>query len=555
MRNNQSQSRTGAGASGRRTPSRAGAGRSAGAERSGRRDSKPFDGERREARPVGRPRKDSKPFAGEQKDEKQFRRPRREIKPFGGENIEGERTFRGPRREGVNEGSYSRTPREGGNERKFSRTPREGGEERSFSRPRREGGEERSFSRTPREGGNDRKFSRTPREGGEERSFSRPRREGGEERSFSRPRREGGNERSFSRPPREGGSERSFSRPRREGGEERSFSRPRREGGNDRSFSRTPREGGEERSFSRPRREGGEERSFSRPRREGGNERSFSRTPREGGSERSFSRPRRDSFGSDGPKRIVKSRSTKPKAKSDDGMVRLNKFISNSGVCSRREADEYIVAGLVSVNGEVITELGTKIKQDSDVRFNGERLKGEEKVYILMNKPKDFVTTVSDPNADKTVMDLIAGKCSQRVYPVGRLDKQTTGVLLLTNDGEMADNLTHPSNMHKKIYHIVLDKNLSGSDFNAILEGITLDDGPVHADSLAYVDGEKSEVGLEIHSGRNRVVRRIFEHLGYKVKRLDRVFFAGLTKKNLRRGQWRFLTELEISMLKMGAYE
>ncbi|MCE5320730.1 MAG: pseudouridine synthase [Bacteroidales bacterium] len=568
MRNNQSQSRTGAGASGRRTPSRAGAGRSAGAERSGRRDSKPFDGERREARPVGRPRKDSKPFAGEHKDEKQFRRPRREIKPFGGENIEGERTFRGPRREGVNEGSYSRTPREGGNERKFSRTPREGGEERSFSRPRREGGEERSFSRPRREGGNERSFSRAPREGGEERSFSRPRREGGEERSFSRPRREGGNERSFSRTPREGGEERSFSRPRREGGEERSFSRPRREGGNERSFSRTPREGGndrkfsrtpreggEERSFSRPRREGGNERSFSRTPREGGSERSFSRTPREGGSERSFSRPRRDSFGSDGPKRIVKSRSTKPKAKSDDGMVRLNKFISNSGVCSRREADEYIVAGLVSVNGEVITELGTKIKQDSDVRFNGERLKGEEKVYILMNKPKDFVTTVSDPNADKTVMDLIAGKCSQRVYPVGRLDKQTTGVLLLTNDGEMADNLTHPSNMHKKIYHIVLDKNLSGSDFNAILEGITLDDGPVHADSLAYVDGEKSEVGLEIHSGRNRVVRRIFEHLGYKVKRLDRVFFAGLTKKNLRRGQWRFLTELEISMLKMGAYE
>ena len=542
MRNNQSQSRTGAGASGRRTPSRAGAGRSAGAERSGRRDSKPFDGERREARPVGRPRKDSKPFAGEHKDEKQFRRPRREIKPFGGENIEGERTFRGPRREGVNEGSYSRTPREGGNERKFSRTPREGGEERSFSRPRREGGEERSFSRPRREGGNERSFSRAPREGGNERSFSRTPREGGEERSFSRPRREGGNERSFSRPPREGGNDRKFSRTPREGGEERSFSRPRREGG-------------EERSFSRPRREGGNERSFSRAPREGGSERSFSRAPREGGNERSFSRPRRDSFGSDGPKRIVKSRSTKPKAKSDDGMVRLNKFISNSGVCSRREADEYIVAGLVSVNGEVITELGTKIKQDSDVRFNGERLKGEEKVYILMNKPKDFVTTVSDPNADKTVMDLIAGKCSQRVYPVGRLDKQTTGVLLLTNDGEMADNLTHPSNMHKKIYHIVLDKNLSGSDFNAILEGITLDDGPVHADSLAYVDGEKSEVGLEIHSGRNRVVRRIFEHLGYKVKRLDRVFFAGLTKKNLRRGQWRFLTELEISMLKMGAYE
>ena len=172
-----------------------------------------------------------------------------------------------------------------------------------------------------------------------------------------------------------------------------------------------------------------------------------------------------------------------------------------------------------------------------------------------MNKPKDFVTTISDPNAEKTVMELVAGKCPQRVYPVGRLDKQTTGVLLLTNDGEMADKLTHPSYNRKKIYHVVLDKNLSKPHFDQILEGLELEDGEIHADSLSYVDEDNSQVGLEIHSGRNRVVRRIFEHLGYKVKRLDRVYFAGLTKKNLRRGQWRFLTENEVSMLKMGSYE
>ncbi|MPL87661.1 Ribosomal large subunit pseudouridine synthase B [bioreactor metagenome] len=236
-------------------------------------------------------------------------------------------------------------------------------------------------------------------------------------------------------------------------------------------------------------------------------------------------------------------------------MVRLNKFIANSGICSRREADEYITAGLVTVNGVIINQLGVRVNPADDIRFNGERLKGEEKVYIVMNKPKDFVTTLSDPNAEKTVMELVAGKCPQRVYPVGRLDKQTTGVLLLTNDGEMADKLTHPSYNRKKIYHVVLDKNLSKPHFDQILEGLELEDGEIHADSLSYVDEDNSQVGLEIHSGRNRVVRRIFEHLGYKVKRLDRVYFAGLTKKNLRRGQWRFLTENEVSMLKMGSYE
>ena len=277
---------------------------------------------------------------------------------------------------------------------------------------------------------------------------------------------------------------------------------------------------------------------------------SFDRERRPYGDRPSFNRER-PSF--DGPRRVVKKTPSAPKR--DDGLVRLNKFIANSGICSRREADEYITAGLVSVNGTIISELGVRVSPNDDIRFNGERLKGEEKVYIVMNKPKDFVTTLSDPNAEQTVMDLIAGKCTQRVYPVGRLDKQTTGVLLLTNDGELADKLTHPSNNRKKIYHIVLDKNLSKPDFDAILKGIELEDGLIFADSLSYVDEDNAQVGLEIHSGRNRIVRRIFEHLGYKVKRLDRVYFAGLTKKNLRRGQWRFLTDQEATMLKMGSYE
>lgn len=201
-----------------------------------------------------------------------------------------------------------------------------------------------------------------------------------------------------------------------------------------------------------------------------------------------------------------------------------------------KEADEYITAGLVTVNGEVISQLGTKVSLKDDIRFNGERLKGEEKVYLLMNKPKDFVTTTSDPHADKTVMDLIDGKCSQRVFPVGRLDKATTGVLLLTNDGELAEKLTHPSYNKKKIYHVFLDKNLKSTDFKSLLEGITLEDGDIHADSISYIDEDMSQVGLEIHSGRNRVVRRMFEHFGYKVKKLDRVYFAGLTKKISREG-------------------
>ena len=243
-----------------------------------------------------------------------------------------------------------------------------------------------------------------------------------------------------------------------------------------------------------------------------------------------------------------------PKSKADEG-VRLNKYIANSGICSRREADDFITAGLVSVNGVTITELGTRVYPNDVVKFNNERIKGEQKVYIVMNKPKDFVTTMSDPHAEKTVMQLVEGNCPERVYPVGRLDKATTGVLLLTNDGDLADKLTHPSFEKKKIYHVHLDKNFKRTDMDALLEGIKLEDGFIQADALSYIDEDKAQVGVEIHSGRNRIVRRMFEHFGYKVKKLDRVYFAGLTKKNLRRGQWRFLTDLEVSMLKMGSFE
>jgi 23S rRNA pseudouridine2605 synthase len=236
--------------------------------------------------------------------------------------------------------------------------------------------------------------------------------------------------------------------------------------------------------------------------------------------------------------------------------IRLNKYIAHAGICSRREADKLIEAGLVSVNGKIVSEVGTKVNPEDDVRYNGERLGNERKVYLLLNKPKDYVTTVDDPHAKKTVMDLVRRACKERIYPVGRLDKNTTGVLLFTNDGELTRKLTHPSFNKKKIYHVFLNKSLQHEDLRKIAEGIELDDGFIQVDAIAYSSKEtKKEVGLEIHSGRNRIVRRIFEHLEYKVTKLDRVYFAGLTKKNLPRGRWRFLTENEIKMLKMNAFE
>ena len=236
--------------------------------------------------------------------------------------------------------------------------------------------------------------------------------------------------------------------------------------------------------------------------------------------------------------------------------IRLNKFLANAGICSRREADEFITAGVVSVNGEVVTELGTKIKRTDEVKFHDEPVSIERKTYILLNKPKDCVTTSDDPQERKTVMDFVKGACKERIYPVGRLDRNTTGVLLLTNDGDLASKLTHPKYLKKKIYHVYCDKNVTKADLDQIAAGVTLDDGEIHADAISYAsETDKSQVGIEIHSGKNRIVRRIFESLGYKVIKLDRVYFAGLTKKGLRRGDWRYLTEQEVNMLRMGSFE
>ena len=236
--------------------------------------------------------------------------------------------------------------------------------------------------------------------------------------------------------------------------------------------------------------------------------------------------------------------------------LRLNKFLANAGICSRREADDFIQAGVVTVNGEVVTELGTKILRTDEVKFHDQPVTIEKKVYVLLNKPKDYVTTSDDPQQRKTVMDLVKNACPERIYPVGRLDRNTTGVLLLTNDGDLASKLTHPKYLKKKIYHVYLDKNVTARDLQQILEGIQLEDGEIKADDVQYAHPtDKKQVGIEIHSGKNRIVRRIFESLGYRVQKLDRVQFAGLTKKNLKRGDWRYLTEEEVDRLRMGAYE
>ncbi|WP_454893327.1 pseudouridine synthase [Alloprevotella tannerae] len=236
--------------------------------------------------------------------------------------------------------------------------------------------------------------------------------------------------------------------------------------------------------------------------------------------------------------------------------IRLNRYLANAGICSRRDADKYIQAGVITVNGKVVTELGTKVLRSDDILFHESPVRLEKKVYVLLNKPKGCITTSEDPQERKTVMNLVKGACQERIYPVGRLDRNTTGVLLLTNDGELAAKLTHPQFMKKKIYHVYLDKNVSGVDMQKIAEGITLDDGEIKADDIQYAsETDKKQVGIEIHSGKNRIVRRIFESLGYHVVKLDRVYFAGLTKKHLRRGDWRYLTQDEVNYLRMGAFE
>ena len=331
--------------------------------------------------------------------------------------------------------------------------------------------------------------------------------------------------------------------PNAEGGEQRQY-RPR--------VSNYNREGGY--NSERPQRPYGSRPRFN-PNAEGGEQR-----PRfQGGQQPRNARPKRQRTGNYNPNAkysMKKQIEYKDILTDPNEPIRLNKFLANAGICSRREADEFITAGVVSVNGEVVTELGTKIKRIDEVKFHDETVSVERKVYVLLNKPKDCVTTSDDPQERKTVMHCVKDACKERIYPVGRLDRNTTGVLLLTNDGDMASKLTHPKYLKKKIYHVYCDKNVTKADLEQIASGITLDDGEIRADAVSYAsETDKKQVGIEIHSGKNRIVRRIFESLGYKVMKLDRVYFAGLTKKGLKRGDWRFLTEMEVNMLRMGSFE
>lgn len=331
--------------------------------------------------------------------------------------------------------------------------------------------------------------------------------------------------------------------PNQEGGEQRSY-RPR--------VSSYNREGGY--STDRPQRPYGARPRFN-PNQEGGEQR-----PRfQGGQQPKNARPKRQRSGNYNPNAkysMKKQIEYKDVLTDPNEPIRLNKYLANAGICSRREADEFITAGVVSVNGVVVTELGTKIKRTDEVKFHDEPVSVERKVYVLLNKPKDCVTTSDDPQERKTVMHCVKDACKERIYPVGRLDRNTTGVLLLTNDGDMASKLTHPKYLKKKVYHVHCDKNVTKADLDQIAAGVTLDDGEIRADAVSYAsETDKKQVGIEIHSGKNRIVRRIFESLGYKVVKLDRVYFAGLTKKGLKRGDWRFLTEAEVNILRMGSFE
>lgn len=428
-------------------------------------------------------------------------RPRREA------DSEGSREFRTPAAKTEKRTSYN--PHFTADNRlrpEYEQRPRrnEDGERpsRGFNRPERG---ERNFNRDERN--NDRGFNRGERAERPTRNFNRPERT---ERTFNREER----------------GERNFNR------EERS---------NDRSFGCGERTERPTRTFNREERGERTERptrSFNRDERS--NDRGF-----KAGAKRTAA-----------PKRDEKPRSyPKFNPNQSAGEIRLNRFISQSGVCSRREADDFILAGVVTVNGQVVTELGTKILPTDEVRFHDEKLQGEKNVYLVLNKPKGYVTSLDDPHAEKTVMDLVKNACTERVYPVGRLDKNSLGLLLITNDGDITRQLTHPSYRKKKIYQVTLDKPLTRADMDSLTEGITLEDGDIFADEVAYASEDKRTVGVEIHSGRNRIVRRMFEHLGYTVQKLDRVYYAGLTKKNLKRGEWRFLTRDEVMRLKTGQYE
>ena len=409
------------------------------------------------------------------------------------------------------------------------------------------GGEQRPYRSRSSYGqeGNERSFRSSGNRYGNGERPQRPRftpnAEGGEQRAY-RPRT------SFNR---EGGYQGGERRPRVEQayGEQRSF----RSSGNRYGNGERP-----QRPRFNPNAEGGEQRPYrsgSNFNREGGYQNGEQRSRFQAGAGRSF-RPRTAGYNPNAKYSHKKQIEYKDLLTDPNEPIRLNKFLANAGICSRREADEFIAAGVVSVNGVVVTELGTKIKRTDEVKFHDESVNIERKVYVLLNKPKDCVTTSDDPQERKTVMHCVKDACKERIYPVGRLDRNTTGVLLLTNDGDLASKLTHPKFLKKKIYHVYCDKNVTKADLDQIASGITLEDGEIHADAISYAsETDKKQVGIEIHSGKNRIVRRIFESLGYRVNKLDRVYFAGLTKKGLRRGDWRYLTEQEVNMLRMGSFE
>ena len=488
-----------------------------------------------------------------------------------GSRSDSPREFRGPRNDSGaprNDSGAPRAPRsESSNRFSGDRKPfnREGGERKPFNRDNREGGERRSFGdrkpfdgeRKPYQGGGERK----PYQGGERKPFNRDNREGGERRSF-------GDRKPFDgeRKPYQGGGER---KPY-QGGERKPFGRtenPTRtpyKGDNRWDRNAAPKvEGSEESTTPRDenptarierRYEERTERFADREERPEG-----SRNPRYSDRETFKSRSRFDAgpayepqYKLDRYKERAPAKIQKKIAQTDrrSDVIRLNRYIANAGICSRRDADKLIEAGEIKVNNKVVTEMGYQVNPTDIVKYGNRKLNREKPVYLLLNKPKDFLTTTEDPNDRKTVMELVKNATESRIYPVGRLDRNTTGLLLITNDGELADKLTHPSNEIEKIYQAELDKPLTDEDFEKIKEGLTLEDGEIKVDDLAKVTPDGYVIGVKIHSGKNRIVRRIFEHLGYEVTKLDRTTFAGLTKKDLPRGSWRFLTERELVKLK-----
>jgi len=483
-------------------------------------------------------------------------RPRKKVSFAGSDRTENRNHEGGERR---SYGQNDRRPYNNSESRPYGERRSYGdGERRPYNKPY---GERRSYGDGEQRPYNKPYGERRSYGDSEHRAYNKPY---GERRSYG-----DGEQRPYNKPygerrPYGEGEHRAYNKPygERQGGgygERRNFS-----DGEHRSYG-----DGERRPYNKPYGEGrphgeGGKRPYGGGRKPYAGQRPSGPKPAQRGKGRKKFEPQFDESADSGINRMIERRPNINNAQFSDNdyvqtpiqnEIRLNKFIANSGVCSRREADTFIQAGVVTVNGEVVTELGTKVNVlTDDVRFNGERLRGEEKVYIVMNKPKGYVTTASDPHAGKTVMDLLKN-CEVRVFPVGRLDKATTGVLMFTNDGEIAERLTHPSYDKKKIYQVILDRELSQEDFDKVLSGVELSDGVVAADELEYIDAtDHRRLGIEIHSGKNRIVRRIFESMGYMVKALDRVYFAGLTKKGLNKGEWRYLTEGEVNILKMGAY-